>query len=506
MSAPSGDARRPAGDQAARSDGKPRGGGAAGDHGPGRGVGAPAAGSAAGAWALLLAVAVAIFLVVPGSEWFQISFLPAAYADSDYELHWAASQALVHGSDPYDPEVVASYGAATGRPFTPFCAAHPLMVRLFALTGGADVAHFQDGYRVTRTINLALLLLSALLLASALQFASRERDVRAPSASSTPTAEIVGAVSAAGRAGAARPAGVHVAAALAVAAALLAFNDSTWMALHYNQLNFVALAAVCGALVAAQRGRPGAEGALLALAALAKTSPALLIVVAAMAGRWRTVRAAALTLVALGVLSVAWNGWAVHASWLAMAGRELGYAAELRPGFFNNSHHAWNLSPNGTLSRAGDAAGWSAGAVRAAAWGVTAVVLSALWVAVRRTSAASPGTHTAGIASRGVFAQYALGVGATFLVSSVTWSPHLSLAALPAVWLVHTAWSGAARRVPALLLLGGVAYALLCLPLGTFGTPDDQSRDIQLKLAACVLLFAVTWVLAADDANSRPTG
>ncbi|HTE07073.1 MAG TPA: hypothetical protein VK824_12845, partial [Planctomycetota bacterium] len=198
-------------------------------------------------------------------------------------------------------------------------------------------------------------------------------------------------------------------------------------------------------------------------------------------------------------------------------------------GFFNNSHHAWNLAPNGALTRAGDAAGWSAGDVRAAVWTVTAVVLAALWVAVRRTAGRSAGTaasssdgnagagcdtpadvdaaaRCAADPPRGVFEQYALGVGATFLVSSVTWSPHLSLAALPAVWLLHAGWSGAARRAPTLLMIGGVAYAVLCLPLGTFGRPEDLSRDIQLKLAACVLLFAATWSLAADEADSRAAG
>ncbi|MEO8752342.1 MAG: glycosyltransferase family 87 protein [Casimicrobiaceae bacterium] len=501
MSGPPGDARGSSGAGDARPDAARRDNGDKGGNGGKRGNGA------AGAWMLLLGVGVAIALVVPGSEWFQISFAPAFYADSDYELHWAASQALVHHQDPYDPTVVASYGATTGRDFTPFCAANPLMVRLFALTGGADVAHFEDGYRSALAFNGALLLLSALLLAAALRYASAQR---AAAAQDTTAAQRTSAkqASAAATAGSAAP-GVHIAAALAAAAAMLAFNDGTWMALHYNQLNFVALAAVCGALVAAQRGRAGAEGALLALAAAAKTSPALLIVVAAMAGRWRTVRAAALTAVALGVLSVAWNGWAVHASWLAMAGHELGYAAEVRPGFFNNSHHEWNLSPNGALSRASEAAGWSPATVRVAAWGVTAVVLGALWVAVRRITGASRRhaaggeMHAAPASSRGVFAQYALGVSATFLVSSVTWSPHLSLAALPAMWLAHAAWSGASRRAPGLLLIGALAYGLLCVPLGTFGTPLDLSRDIQFKLAACVLLFAVTWSLAIDDAKAH---
>ncbi len=470
MSSSSGDARAPSSDRG--SDG---GGDDGGDSGRAR-VGR----SAWGAWALLVAVGIAIVLVVPRSEWFQISFLPAAYADSDYELHWAASQALIRGQDPYDQETVAPFGAATGRTYTPFCAAFPLMVRLFALTGGKDVEHFEEGYRATRAINLGLLLVSVLLLAGVLRNATCGR------------------------------ASVHAAAALAAAAGLLAFNDGTWMALHYNQLNFLALAAVCGALCAAQRGRPGAEGALLAVAALAKTSPALLIVVAAMAGRWRTVRAAALTAVALGALSVAWNGWAAHVSWLAMVDRELGYVATLRPGFFNNSLHAWNLSPNGALSRAGNVAGWSSAIVRAAVWAVTVTVLATLWIAVRRSVTAGRSRADSGdaearaLAARILFAQYALGVCASVLVSSVTWSPHLSLAVVPALWFVQISWSGPAPHVKAWLLAGGLAYAMLCLPLGTFGTPWDVRRDVDLKLAACALLFLATWFLAADEPLNSP--
>jgi hypothetical protein len=79
-------------------------------------------------------------------------------------------------------------------------------------------------------------------------------------------------------------------------------DDGTWMALWFNQLNFLTLAALAGALWAGVSGRPRTEGALLAVATWAKLSPALILVFAALTGRWRTVRAAAVGAGAAGAL------------------------------------------------------------------------------------------------------------------------------------------------------------------------------------------------------------
>src|SRR5262249_27003700 len=154
----------------------------------------------------------------------------------------------------YDAATVERIGAPTGRPFTPFCAATPLFVRVFAALGELP---FERGYRWLLGVNVVLLLVSFALLGAALWRA-----------------------------------GVPVLVAAAAAIALIACNDGTWMALWYTQLNFVTLAALTGAVWAGVTGRPRLEGALLAVAAWAKLSPALVVVLAAVAGRWRTVRAA----------------------------------------------------------------------------------------------------------------------------------------------------------------------------------------------------------------------
>jgi Glycosyltransferase family 87 len=393
---------------------------------------------------LLLAVALlAGALVAFGSRWTEGLAVPASWSGTDYQLHWAAGRALAQGGDPYDPAAVAGPGATTGRDVTPFCAATPLFVAAFAWLGERP---FEAGYRLLLGVNVVLLLLSVALLAAAL-----------------------------------RRAGAPAAAALGAALALVALNDATWMSLWFNQLNFVTLAAMAGALWAGCSGRPRTEGALLALAMWAKLSPALVIVMAACAGRWRTVRAAAVAGVALLALSVAITGWDAHVSWLDMAQRELGFAAQRPAGQFNNSLHTWNLSPNGVLSRAAEAGGWWRGAVIAGAWLVALAASGVAALALRRGVRAGAG------GPRLVFAVHALGIAAGFLASSTTWVTHLSLAAVPLAFVVLAAWespgSGAWLRA-----IGALAAVLLFLPLGSLGA-EDQRFDILAKLDGCILLL-----------------
>ncbi|HZL99290.1 MAG TPA: glycosyltransferase 87 family protein [Planctomycetota bacterium] len=413
-------------------------------------------------WLLLAVVAAAGAGAIARSDWARLAWEPSAVAESDFELHWAAGRALLAGLDPYDPRAVDAIGRPTGRPDTPFCAANPLVVRLFGLAG----EDLPAGYRAWRAWNLVLLAAAVLALAACLRTALG--DAASP------------------------------AAALAVALGLVALNDGTWMSFYYNQTNVVTLLAVVLALRAAQAGRQGAEGVLLAIATVAKTSPALLLLVAALAGRWRTLLAGLATLALLAGLSLAWNGAPAHASYLEMLRLRLGYAAQVPAGEFNNSLHDWNLAPNGLLSRAGEAGGWPASWTAAAVWSVTVAVLAALAFRLR---------PRAGRAAPDVLAQYAAGVAATFLVSSVTWTTHLSLAAVPCAWLVVQSWT--ARRLvgaaPWLLAAGAAATAVLFLPLGSFGDDLRLHHDILLKADACLALFAIAlaWPRAAPAEGAR---
>jgi hypothetical protein len=71
------------------------------------------------------------------------------------------------------------------------------------------------------------------------------------------------------------------------------------------------------AAVALSRGRDITAGGLLALAAAAKLSPALLIVLFVMEGRWRALGAFAVVGVVIGGLSILLAGWPLHAELLA---------------------------------------------------------------------------------------------------------------------------------------------------------------------------------------------
>jgi hypothetical protein len=408
---------------------------------------------------LLLALALlAGALVAYGSQWTEALGQPASWAETDYQLHWAAGRALAAGRDPYEPASVQSVGMSVGRNFTPFCAATPLFVAAFRWLGERP---FDDGYRLLLGMNVLLLALAVAALAAAL-----------------------------------RRAGAPGAAALGAAVALIALDDGTWMALWFNQLNFVTLAAVCGALWAGCNGRPRTEGALLALAAWAKLSPALIIVLAACAGRWRTVRAAAVAGVALLALSIAVAGWDAHVSWLTMAQRELGFATQRPAGQFNNSLHTWNLSPNGVLSRAAQAGGWNRGVLLGSVWAVALAAVGTAVVALWRGARA--GDH----GPRRVFAVYALGVSAGFLASSTTWSAHLTLAAVPVAFVVLAAWESPGRGLLG-RAAGALAAVLLFLPLGTLGVADDQRLDILAKLDGCILLLIA---VAAAARTGTPDG
>lgn len=406
--------------------------------------------------AALLAAVAAFFL----SDWAALVGQPDSWKDTDFQLHWAAGSALGQGLDPYDPAAVAPIGAPTGRAMTPFCAATPLFVRGFQWLGRLTLA---EGYRWLLRVNVVLLLLAVGLLAAAL-------------------ARV----------------GVPGAAAAGAALALVACNDGTWMSLWFNQLNFVTLAALAGALWAGLSGRPRLEGACLAVAAWSKLSPALLVVLAAVAGRWRTVRAAVVAGLVLLALSVALAGWEAHLQWLAMAQRELGFAAQRPAGLFNNTLHAWNLSPNGVLSRAAEVAGWPQAVPRAGAWAVALAATGLAALALRRARRAA-GADDPGL----VFAVHALGIAAGFLASSTTWVTHLSTAAVPLAFVAWCAWSGRGDWLAP--LLGAVGAVLLFLPLGALGSEASQHTDIVAKLDGCVLLLAAV-LLGARGAATRMEG
>ena len=397
------------------------------------------------AWVPALVALAAVALVGSRSDWTAFAGDPRAWAESDFEILWAAGQGLREGRDVTDAAVLDELGQRAGRAATPFSASHPLVARLVGALPGHD---FPSAYRLALWGQGLLALLVVVLLAAILV-----HD------------------------------GLALPWAVALALAALGLGDGLWMSVAMNSANLVTLAAVCGAVLAAQRGWSVVEGLALALAVLAKTSPALLALAALLAGRVRTAVACALGWLLAGALSVAWQGWAPHAAWLARTAPALGYAPELEPGRFNNALHAWNLAPHGLLARQAYAAGLPRLMVLAAAWAVAALVLWQLLLVARAQRG-----------PRGAATLASAALAGSLLVSSVTWPHHLVWAALPLALL-----ASALGRAPWPAWLGLAAGTLLLLPLGALGAPE---LDLPLRTAACVLLFAA--LAALPPASRRP--
>lgn len=100
--------------------------------------------------------------------------------------------------------------------------------------------------------------------------------------------------------------------ALASAAGYLTF----WL----GQVQPLVAAVTLAAALALMNGRDVTAGGLLALAAAAKLSPALLVILFVMERRWRALAAFAVVGAALGLASLALAGWPLHAQLLAKLG------------------------------------------------------------------------------------------------------------------------------------------------------------------------------------------
>ncbi|RKY16180.1 MAG: hypothetical protein DRQ55_18510, partial [Planctomycetota bacterium] len=232
-------------------------------------------------------VLLAVGAVGASSGWTGFATAPEAWHESDFQILWAAGHGLAEGVDITDPAALDRVGARTGREATPFCAAQPLVTRLFGLSSD----DFSAAYR-------AWLLLHAL----------------------------AGVLAVALLAGLLRDEGLTRAAALAVALAAVGLNDGLWMSLAMNSTNLVALAAVCAAAWAARRRRALSEGLALALAVLAKTSPLLLVLVAAWSGRVRAASVGLLGWVAATLTALVWLGSAPLMAWMQRTAPALGFA------------------------------------------------------------------------------------------------------------------------------------------------------------------------------------
>lgn len=434
--------------------------------------------------ALLLVSAVGLF-----SPWTGSLNHPESQRDSDFQILHAAGRGLVEQRDIHDPEVLDEIGRRDGRPATPFCASNPLVIRTFGLLSEKDV---HSAYRVGLIINGCLAVLAVILLAGVVRALGRDAHREGEQAMSSLVSR-----------------GRFPWMALAFGLVALGLGEGLWMSLAMNTTNLLALVALLAALQAACAGRSALEGTCLAIALVAKTSPVLMLLIVLLAGRWRVALWAMAVTGVLATVSIAWSGWAVHESWAVHVLPVLGYAPEVTPGSFNNSLHAWNLAPNGLLTRTMLGANAPRLFALLGAWLVTGLVFVQLYGALKRkpgrdgdvAHVQNKGTPPAANASTYV-REYALGITAMLLVSSVTWPHHLVLLAIPAIWFlwcVTRAIKGRSAMGPA--LVGLMCFVGLALPLGTFDESPNMSVGIAARTAMLVVLFAV---LVPREQTSRP--
>ncbi len=393
---------------------------------------------------------VAIVALAAKSGWWEQLTIPGSWAQSDHQILWAADVAQREGGDPFETAVLDAIGRRTGREHTPFSASQPAAAAVVGLTSSDD---YGASYQRWLAVNVVLLV-GCLAMCAALARGLAPRRL-------------------------------GWLAAAAVALAIFGFFEATALSLWFNSLNVATTSALLVAAMAWRRV-PFAAGFALGLAVVLKTSPALIVALAAAAGAWRVVVGAAVGwgLVTAGALALL--GIDVHLAWVQSALPRLGYAV-VDEGAFNNALHTWNLSLNGLASRALLAEGRAA----AALWsvrGVAILVVGASAVAVQR------------VARRGQISGtwlIALGVVTSLVVSSVTWPHHLIFASVAWLWWTLRATSPTAR------LLGGLALVALVPPMGAWGA---EELDARVRTFGLVALWAAVLVSPGEQRIARSAG
>jgi hypothetical protein len=370
---------------------------------------------------LLLGLLLHVFLqLLPAAERVGSASHGRDYASYHYAVHVAAS-----GGDPYDTASLdaAARAERTRKTVQPYFYPPPFLLGL----SWAVPLPLAMAYR-------AMLLLNELLLGAVLWLCLRRFHLPAWGAA-------------------------------ALLALYTPIPDNAWM----GQANFLALLPALGGL-ALLRGRerqpPSLReellgGVLIGVAGMAKMSPALYLLAAAMGGRWRAVGAAALTAVGLSLLTLP----------LVDLSTQLRFYTEVLPGFAKGSYHGLTvpigLGSNHSIPNLwhrlwpGTATALSAPARLASSLGTLALL--ALWSARARQLRRREG------ASEAPLSPALLGALGVILVITPTYTyEHHLVFLIPAIGAAMGAVASlgdlrARRRAGAALLL---CFALLACPLG----------------------------------------
>jgi hypothetical protein len=303
-------------------------------------------------------------------------------------------------------------------------------------------------------------------------------------------------------------------AAALVLATFTPVPDNAWM----GQANYLALLpALAGLALLRPTGAPrevpvGREalgGVLLGVAGMAKMTPALYLLAAALAGRWRAFAVAAATAVGLSVLA------------LPMVGLEAQrrFYTEVLPGFAAGRYHQLGvpigLASNHSLPNLwaqvwpGTATALSEGAARAGT--LTTLALLGLWtwraLALRARARDAGADPAATVLSPELLG--ALG-GILLLTPTFTYEHHL-VTLLPALGAAAGALRVDGRLVVGRALALGLAYAMLAWPLawvsaatGALGGLGWIARESKTMGALGVIALLLAWARPTPDDIVNP--
>jgi Glycosyltransferase family 87 len=403
-----------------------------------------------------------LVLAVGGWLWFLWGALHAPVGQYDFSSYYAAAAALRadRHADIYSAAVIARSGAATHvqvQPPLPYTYPPLLAIALTPLT----LLPFHIAARLWLLLNAGIWLGCTAILANELRRLLRDGLVPSPSAGSPgPASAWARAVS--------DPVPVV---ALSVSAALCLPFAPARQTLLLGQINFLVLLPLALVPWLTRRGHDRWAGAAVAIAAMLKLTPALLLVYLALRRRWQALAAAIAALAALALVSVAVVG---PGEFFAA----LPEALSVGSGDARLGHNEALLAP--LLNAVASAAPGLAGPGRVAEY----VVLVALAVAAgvvlwraQRDAAVTPGTRA------GEDAAYAVALCAMLLLS-------------PATWVHHYVWV-----LPALALVLGLAARSFLRAT----TPElRRTAAAQCALLALAAVLLAVWLPYGWDTQAQP--
>lgn len=299
----------------------------------------------------------------------------------------------------------------------------------------------------------------------------------------------------------------------AFAAVLIAFFYPLYRSFSAGQLNVVVLAVVVGAYAALSRNRQGWAGAILALGAMLKILPGVLLFYLLARRAWRGAISFAVTFAALGVLTVALVGWETTLAF-GRVSREMSYGRSTWSQLGQHYHvdpfnESWAALAYRALTHNPVTQGWADAPAAAALVAYGGLLLLVAFAGMRTVELR---TEPVGFSRAG----FGLWVLVMLLAPSLCWD-HYFVIALP-VYLFAAA-DGLARKHRPLLWAGLLAALVAAWPYAYsaqdptlrglaemmgLAAPADLHRGPAIVLLSPKLLATLPLLAALGLAVDRP--